>query len=422
MHNPATLPSLQDHYRLLLGLVSPWTVANIDLDVEKATLDIYVVEHPSHGFPCPECETLSGLHDHAPERRWRHLDTMQFKTEIVARLPRITCATHGVKTIAVPWADPHARWTLLFEAFAIEVLLGTSNIVRAMALLRIGWDSAQAIEARAVKRGLARRSAEEIFYVGIDEKSFRKGHDYVSTMTDLDRGRVMDVVKDHTQEATEELIIKALSQKQRASVKAGAMDFWKPFTNGFKKFFPQAAIVHDKYHIAAYLSKMVDKVRRKENGQFLKAGDDTLKGSKYLWLTAQGNWSKEQKKSFREMKVDNLKTGRAWSIKETFRHFWEYSYKGSARAFFDRWYFWATHSKLEPVIEVAKMLKRHFEEIVTYLDHGITNAVTEGLNSKIQSIKANARGFRNFENYRVAILFHCGKLEMLPQKLPLNSP
>ena len=124
--------------------------------------------------------------------------------------------------------------------------------------------------------------------------------------------------------------------------------------------------------------------------------------------------TKNAKKTFRQFTLDELKVGRAWSIKEAFRHFWFYSYQGSAKTFFKKWYFWATHSRLKPVIEAAKTLKRHFKGIISYLKYHITNAVSEGLNSKIQSIKANARGFGNFENYRVSILFHCGKLNLYP--------
>ena len=114
------------------------------------------------------------------------------------------------------------------------------------------------------------------------------------------------------------------------------------------------------------------------------------------------------------MRVDELKVGRAWSIKEAFRHFWDYSYNGSAMTFFKNWFFWATHSKIKPIIAVARMLKRHLPGILAYIKHHITNAVTEGLNSKIQILKSNARGFRNFQHYRTAILFHCGKLSLYP--------
>jgi len=109
-----------------------------------------------------------------------------------------------------------------------------------------------------------------------------------------------------------------------------------------------------------------------------------------------------------------LQVGRAWVMKEAFRHFWDFVREGAARSFFSRWYFRATHSRLAPVIQVAKMLKRHIGGLLAHCAHKITNAVTDGLNSKIQSVKASARGFRTFAHYRTAILFFCGKLTMHP--------
>jgi transposase len=181
-----------------------------------------------------------------------------------------------------------------------------------------------------------------------------------------------------------------------------------------KEVLPQADIVHDKYHTAGYLGKAVDEVRRKENKLLMKTGDSVLKGTKFLWLTHPDNFKPEDKKVFRSFAIDKLKVGRAWAIREAFRHFWDYSYQGSAQSFFRRWYYWATHCRLRPIVEAAKTIKRHLTGLLAYLKHHITNAVTEGLNSKIQSIKANARGFRNFIHYRTAILFHCGKLGLYP--------
>jgi transposase len=162
----------------------------------------------------------------------------------------------------------------------------------------------------------------------------------------------------------------------------------------------------------------VDKVRKKEHGIFLKAGEETLTGTKYLWVKNPKNFTEEEEAEFGMLRNKGLKVGRAWTIKEYFTHFWKYRYPKSARAFFKKWYFWATHSRLLPMIKVARMLKRHLDHMVTYCRFRITNAVAEGLNSKIQVIKSAARGFRNFENYRIAILFYCGKLDMLPHYSP----
>ena len=109
-----------------------------------------------------------------------------------------------------------------------------------------------------------------------------------------------------------------------------------------------------------------------------------------------------------------MKVSRAWAIREAFAPFWNYHYTGPARKFFDRGYFWATHSRLLPIIQAAKTLKRHLPGLLAYTKHRITNATAEGTNGKIQLIKANARGYRNFAQYRMAILFHCGGLDLYP--------
>jgi transposase len=232
-------------------------------------------------------------------------------------------------------------------------------------------------------------------------------------LSDINEGRVLDVVKDRTKEAADELW-QTIPAEQRGGIKAVAMDMWDAFMSSTKENVAQADIVHDKFHVAKYLSKAVDDVRKKENRELAGQGNEVLKGSKYLWLTNPSNWSPDQEMIFRILRKEQLKVGRAWAIKETFSHFWNYVYEKSAEKFFRQWYFWATHSRLKPVIDTAKTLKRHLAGLLTYLKHHITNAVAEGLNSKIQGIKANARGFRNFGNYRVSILFHCGKLNVYP--------
>lgn len=406
---------LQEHYGLLLGLVPPWAVVTVDLDLAGKRV-IIEVEYPfGSAVHCPEtgCESSCRVKDHREERTWRHLDTMQFETLVKCRVPRSDCPVHGVKTIRIPWAGPRSQFTLLFERFAIEVLLTARSIVKAQEILRISWDQAQRIQELAVERGLARRKLEGLRYAGMDEKSFGRGHDYVSVMTDIERGRVLDVVKDREKESAD-LLWKTLPEEQRQGIEAVAMDMWDPYMAAARENAPQADIVHDKFHVAKYLGKSVDDVRKKEHRELRADGSELLTGTKYVWLTNPDNWNEKQKTAFQSLKRDGLKVARAWAIKEAFATFWGYTYEGSATKFFQRWYFWATHSRLTPVCEMAKTLKRHLAGLLTYLRHRITNAVTEGLNSKIQNLKSNARGFRNFQHYRISILFHCGKLELYP--------
>lgn len=406
------MESLKTHYKRLLGLENSWQVETVDLQRDERRVVIHL-KHRGGRVKCPECKKLCSIADHGPERSWRHLDTMQFETRLVARIPRSNCPDCGVKTIAVPWSSPHARFTLMFEAFAIEVLQACDTVQSACALVDVSWHSMDKIMKRAVERGLDGRELETIDNIGIDEKSFRKGHSYISALNDLDKGRVLEVVEGRSEESADRLW-NVFNQHQLDSVQAVAMDMWPAYINTANNHVPNAEVVHDRYHISAHLNKSVDRVRRHEHKMLQKEDNNALTGTKQLWLFNSENLPKERQHAFKSLKDSDLKTARGWAIKENFRNFWGYTYTGSAKRFFDQWYYWATHSRLKPMVEVAKMLKRHLGNILTWFKHPISNAISEGFNSRIQSIKANARGFRSFENYRVRILFFCGKLDLYP--------
>ncbi len=406
---------LAGHYSLLLGLDAAWKVSDVSLSLEEKRVEI-AVTHVGGPVACPECTAQCTIADHAPQRTWRHLDTMQFETRLRARVPRADCKACGVKTTSVPWAGKHSRFTLMFEAFAIHVIEACGNVKSAAVLLGLDWDSVHRIMERAVERGLECRELESLPYVGIDEKSFRRGHSYISLLTDLVGSRVLEVVEDRTEEAADGLW-KELPHERKEQIKAVAVDMWPAFANSAAKNAPQAEIVHDRFHISKHLNEAVDRVRRQEHKALQKTGDDRLKGSKQLWLFNPENLSDDRWIEFSTLKDQELTTSRAWAIKEQFRWFWEYRYAGSARKFFNHWYGWAARSRLKPIIKVAKMLKRHLDNILTYFRHPITNAVSEGFNSRIQSIKSQARGFRAFANFRTRILFYCGRLDLLPPEM-----
>jgi transposase len=313
----------------------------------------------------------------------------------------------------VPWAVPQGRFTLLFERFAVEVLLACASVSQACELLGIGWDAAHEIMKRAVERGLERRQMDQLKHLGMDEKSFKRGHSYITLLTDLEASRVLEVVEERTIEAADQLWA-TLTPEQKSAVEAVAVDMWEPFIQTIQKQVPEADIVHDRFHVSKYLNESVDKVRRQEHKELLAEGDETLKGTRQLWLYNPQHFSQEQRDEFSGLKDQQLKVARAWAMKELFSKFWEYQEAGWARRFFKDWFGWVSRSQLKPMADVARLLKRHLENLLTYLRHHITNAVTEGLNSKIQSIKSAARGFRNFKNYRIRILFFCGKLNLYP--------
>jgi transposase len=406
---------LSTHYRQLLGLDKDWVVESVDLSTEQKRV-VIGLRHVGRSVVCPECSTACGLKDHAPLRRWRHLDTMQFETVLEAATPRAHCPQCGVKTCQVPWADKHSRFTLLFEAFVIQVVEASSNVSRAADLLGLGWDAVHEIMKRAVQRGLDRRQVDTVEYVGIDEKSFGRGQDYVSLMTDLSGSRVLEVAPGRDEQAADQLW-KSLPKSQREQIQAVAIDMWQAYENSVRTHAPQADVVHDKFHISKHLNEAVDKVRRAEHKQLKGEGDERLTGSKQLWLFRPDRIRDERKAEFEALRRQDLKTARAWAIKESFRGFWTYCYAGHARNYFRQWYAWASRCRLQPVVKAAKMIKKRLANVLTYFKHSITNALTEGFNSRIQSLKSNARGFRNFDNYRIRILFFCGKLDLQPNGL-----
>jgi|SRR2546421_413286 len=407
---------MQDHqlYQRILGIEGPWQVERVDLQLKEGEVHVYLTHEDNREWACAECGVLCPLYDHQPERQWRHLDTCQYRTILHAEPPRSQCPEHGVRVVKLSWAEASSRFTALFEGLAIEWLKHASQ--KAVGeQLRLSWDEIHGIMERAVERGLARRQAEEIPYLGVDEKAFRKGHKYLTLVNDLTRSRVLYVAEDREQSSLDGFW-PTITAEQQASIEAVALDMWDPYVASVRGHLPKAEekMVFDKFHIAKHLGEAVDRVRRRENKVLKAEGDERLKGTKYDWLRNPASMEGEQKREFAELRKSELKTARAWALKETAMDLYDYMYEKPARRHFHWWYNWAVRSRLQPMKEVAAMLKRRFENIITYLRHRITNAASESLNAKIQWIKYTARGFRNKQNFINAIYFHCGSLDLAP--------
>jgi transposase len=317
-----------------------------------------------------------------------------------------------VRQVSAPWAEPGSRFTLLYENWVIDNLK-ECDVTGANRLTGTSWYEAWNIMEKAVARGLGRKKNAVPAHLGIDEKSFAKRHRYETVVCDLSRGTVECVLEERGQESLEGYYGQ-FTKKELAGIKAIAMDMWDPYIAATRDLVPdaQTKIVFDRFHVMGQVTGALDKVRRQEHKVLMAKGEQYLKGTKHLWLMNEEgipDWRKEEFDEIRKMK---LKTSRGWAIKESLRHFWAYRYPKNAEKYFKRWYFWATHSRLNPIIKAAKTLKHYLPNILTYFKHPITNAVTEGLNSKIQTVKQMACGFRNREHYRKAILFHCGGLDL----------
>lgn len=401
-------------YRQLLGLTAPWTVERVELNMAQQHVEVHVGHPAGQRFACPECGRELGVYDHLAERVWRHLDSCQFLTYLHARPPRVSCPEHGVRQVTLPWAQAGSRFTNLFEALAIDVLLA-ANIKRAAEILRITWDEAWGVMGRAVVRGRTAKGTAMPTHLGVDEKAIAKGHRYMTLVCDLKEATV-EYIGEERKEASLGAYFDAFPKEARETVEAISLDMWPPFINACREKLPEAdtKMVFDRFHIMRHVVEAVDKVRKQEHKALMMAGDATLAKSKYLWLTNPENMTDKARERFADLKTAELKTGRAWALKEALRELWNYTSAAWATKFWKRWYFWATHSRLAPMVAAAKTIARHLPNVLTYFTHRITNAVAEGLNSKIATVQKRACGYRNPDHFKIAVYFHCGGLNLYP--------
>lgn len=407
-------------FKNLLGLTRPWYVSLVEIDAQKHRVDVWIEHERNIVFACPECGKHCSIYDHAAERVLRHLNAFEHETFLHIRLPRVRCAEHGVRLILSDFGENNSAMTYAFESHLIAMAQECS-IEGVGRLCNVSWDSGWNVVERAVARGRDRKPFRLPERMGVDEKSIAKGHKYESLVYDLDCGTVEYVCDNRRQESLESYY-RMFTQEELTQVKVVTMDMWDPFIAATRAYVPNAEskIVFDRYHVMRYTVDAVDKVRKQEHAILRKNGDETLKGTKYLWLWSQENMPEYRKGEFEELRSKDLRVCRAWAIKENLRHLWDYRYEKCMRDYFDKWYWWATHSRLAPVKKAAATLKAHIDNIVTYAKHRITNALGESVNAKIEKAKRMACGFRNRDHYKTAIYFHCGGLDLFPR--PATSP
>lgn len=403
-------------YQRLLNPPSPWRVERVELSGDSGRVDVWIV-HPA-GFrpPCPECGAPCPAHDHTAEREWRHLDSCGATTWIHARLPRARCPEHGIRQCAAPLSGEMSHLTMAMERRCVDTLLECSRSGAAR-LTGLSWDEADGLMSRAVSRGLARRGDAVPSRLGIDEKAVFKRHQYCTVITDLAGGRVLDVLDSRRNEKVEPWFKDR--RDKLAGVEAVAMDMNAGYAGVVSRLVPGAVVCFDHFHVTQMLGRAVDEVRKAEQRGITDPGKrQCFFRSRFLPLYNEENIPADRRGRFEEFRRVAVKTSRAWAIKENFRGLWKCASKKEAEDFFKKWRWWATHSRLEPIRRVAKCLKKHWQGILNAITMGVTNACTEGLNSKIEKIKRDAFGFRSKDRLRTAILFHCGGLDLYPETAP----
>ena len=402
-------------------MCAPWEVVSVTKREQAEGLSCGVVTielaiRKGQLVPCPKCGRMCKRHDRK-WREWRHRDLMEWRTLLRAAVPRANCPEHGVHQIDVPWAESHGRQTVALERAVIDDL----KLMSMQAAARkhgLGGSQVSRLMERAVARGLARREQRHPKRIGIDETSFQKRHEYVTLVTDHDpargrRGTVLHVADGKDSNAIEGFF-KELGLAGCAGIETAAMDFAPAYM--------KAAFVHtnadiciDHFHVTSLVVKALEQVRRTEHSKLTRQGDDRLKGTRFDWLMTPERMPPQRRKRLDEMLKQDLRVCEAWRLKEWVAEIWALKDRRHAYHAWEAWYQEVMRSGLSPMMRAARTIWKHIEEILNASMLGISNALSESINSKVQWIKRQACGYRNRRNFRAAIYFHLGGLDLYPR-------
>jgi transposase len=389
-----------------LALLPPWLVMSSTFSIEGKRLDIHIDFPAGSTFACPVCGALGCKAYDTEEASWRHLNFFQHEAYLHARVPRVNCQICGIRRVTVPWARPGSGFTLLFEAYVMTMV--KSMTVSAVARMVKEHDTRLwRIIHHYVEEALARADYSEVTRIGLDETAARRGHDYVTLVMDTVLRRVIFVTPGKDAATLTAFVTDFLAHHgQPEAITEVCQDMSPAFAAGVAAELPNAHITFDKFHVIKLLNEAVDQVRRDE-----QKDRPELKKTRYLWLKNTTNLTSAQRDQRDTLAALHLKTARAMNIRMAFQDFYAQPAE-TAEAFLKKWNFWATHSKLQPIIDVARTIRKHRDGILRWFHSGLANGLLEGINSLVQAAKAKARGYRSTRNLIAIIYLIVGKLEL----------
>jgi transposase len=395
-----------DLFRMALSIEPPWVVTKSEFDAAARRLDIHLDFARGSRFDCPECGVAGCPAYDSEEKTWRHLNFFQHEAYLHARVPRVTCKECGIKQVPVPWARSDSGFTLLFEALVMAMVQAMP--VAVVARMVDEWDTRLwRIIHHYVAAARAGADHSEVTSIAFDETASRRGHNYVSLFVDLVRRRVLFVAEGKDAGTVDAFAADlAAHGGNPEAVAEVCIDMSPAFIAGIAQSLTNAQITFDKFHLVKLINEAVDAVRRAEQKSHAE-----LNKSRYLWLKNPWNLSERQRAQLDNLSALNLKTGRAYRIRLAFQELYVQPAK-NAEAFLKKWYWWATHSRLPPMIEAARMVKRHWNGILRWFQTKIANGIMEAINSLVQAAKAKARGYRSTRNLKAIIYLIAGKLEL----------
>ncbi|WP_088076548.1 ISL3 family transposase [Litchfieldia alkalitelluris] len=396
-------------FQAALKIEDPWYVTGYELDQEEEKLHIYLDYKRNAQFICPHCGSSdTSIYDRLPEERtWRHMNFWQYETHLHAEMPRVKCGLCSkIRTVVVDWSRPRSSFTWFFEAEVMQ-LMKEMPVAAVSRKVKEHDTRLWRVFHYYVNRHMDEIDLTNVKRIAIDETSSKRGHNYVTLFVDVDTKRVIFAT-----EGKDASVIKTFKElleskgAQAESIKECCCDMSPAFIKGIEETFPNAEITFDKFHVMKMVNEAVDQVRRQEQRE-----EPLLKKTRYLWLKNEKNLNDTQKDNLLKLKDGHLKTAKAYRLKTTLQTMWTAS-PAFAGWYFDEWYQWAIRSRLEPMVRIAKSLKKHEGGILRYFVSKITNGLLEGINSLVQASKRKARGYRSVSNFIAMIYATANKFEL----------
>jgi len=397
---------------MALNITKPWFVSELTFDEKAKRLDVFVdfVKGSEFSyFDKEQQQEIIGLKAYdTTNKKWRHLNFFEHECYIHARVPRVKLPNGKVKLITTPWEGLSNGFTLLFEALVMQ-LCQAMPVDKVARLTKTSDDKLWSMLERYIDTTRQKENFENIDAIGLDETSRAKGHEYITLFVDLKAKRTIFIT-----EGKDNLTVARFAydfQNHNGSIKDikdVSCDMSPAFIKGVTENLPDAKITFDKFHILKLINEAVDTVRKGEVGT-----NKLLKGTRYIWLKNENNLTAKQKAKLDELSISsmNSQTMRAYNIRQSFQEIYQAKTEDEFITYLNKWYYWATHSKLEPMVKVAKTIKRHWDGVVHWHKSKINNGILEGLNSVIQAARSKARGYKTFKNYKIIAYLLTGKLD-----------
>lgn len=394
-------------FEAALGVSDPWFVREVDFNAQTKTLTIQIDFVAGSRFSHPEVAGGHPVHD-TVTKRYRHLNFFEHDCYLEVRTPRVKLPDGRVALVEPDWAGKLSGFTLLFEAMVVALAqqMPFSAVARTVGE---SWHRVYAICERYVDLAVAELDLADMTAAAVDETSYRRGHNYLTLVADADARKVV-FVTEGKDAATVGKFAEHLHEHNAAPEQIGAVsiDMSPAFIKGVSEHLPNARITFDKFHVVAHASAAVDKTRRIE-----QKTDPSLKGLRWTLLKDRDGLPAAQRADLDALiaNVTTKRTARAWLYREQLRDILERKQINVVSAMLEQWCTNVMRSKVEPMKEVARMIRKHFDGIVAWAQTRQTNGFLEALNGLFQAAKRKARGYVSFKTMRTVILLIVGKLD-----------